>query len=151
MEDMKDKSKGDALSKGVASAQGAWFMTQCLARLAQNLPVSELEIATLAFAVVNVFIWLLWWNKPLDVQRPIVVIPLDDQHPMSPLGVSSRYGWMNRLIGVLNGHYSVYDPAAHTSVPSFWSTSADEHDKPNFVFFIECLIGTIFGAIHCGV
>ncbi|KAJ7257597.1 hypothetical protein C8J57DRAFT_1027823, partial [Mycena rebaudengoi] len=76
VEDIKDKSKGDALSKGSAFAQGAWFMTQCFARLAQNLPVSELEIATLAFAVVNVFIWLLWWNKPLDVQRPIMVMHL---------------------------------------------------------------------------
>ncbi|KAJ7700322.1 hypothetical protein B0H17DRAFT_907298, partial [Mycena rosella] len=72
-EDIMDKSKGDALSKGVALVQGLWFTVQCLARFSQHLPVTELEIATLAFAVVNFFTWLLWWGKPLDVQRPIPV------------------------------------------------------------------------------
>jgi hypothetical protein len=74
-EDIQDKSKGDALSKGVAMIQGLWFTIQCLARFQQHLPVTNLEVATLAFAVVNVFIWFLWWNKPLDVQRPILVGP----------------------------------------------------------------------------
>ncbi|KAJ7820693.1 hypothetical protein B0H13DRAFT_1660781, partial [Mycena leptocephala] len=67
-EDIMDKSKGDALSKGLAMVQGLWFTTQCLARVHQRLAVTELEVATLAFAVVNVFIWFLWWNKPLDIQ-----------------------------------------------------------------------------------
>ncbi|KAJ6533560.1 hypothetical protein B0H19DRAFT_1324296, partial [Mycena capillaripes] len=70
VEDIKDKSKGDALSKGVALFQGLWFITQCIARVHQNLPITELEVATLAFSVVNVLIWGLWWNKPLDVQQP---------------------------------------------------------------------------------
>ncbi|KAJ6533598.1 hypothetical protein B0H19DRAFT_965108 [Mycena capillaripes] len=73
VEDIKDKSKGDAFSKGVALFQGLWFITQCIARVRQNLPVTELEVATLAFSVINVLIWWLWWNKPLDVQRPILV------------------------------------------------------------------------------
>ncbi|KAJ7291723.1 hypothetical protein C8J57DRAFT_1705209 [Mycena rebaudengoi] len=155
VEDIKDKSKGDALSKGIAFAQGAWFMTQCFARVAQNLPVSELEIATLAFAVVNVFIWLLWWNKPLDVQRPIRVIPLYDQHTMSPLQARSpdseedgMPNIMHRFRGVISGGYK-YSPAVHTSVPSFWSSSSGEQDKGDLAFYVECLIGTIFGAIHC--
>ncbi|KAJ7202734.1 hypothetical protein C8J57DRAFT_1622474 [Mycena rebaudengoi] len=121
MGDITDKSKGDALSKCVAFAQGAWFMTQCFARFSQNLPVSELEVATLAFAVINVFIWLLWWNKPLDVQRPIMVIPVYDPQPMT----------------------------LHTSVPSFWSSSSGQQYKPTFAFYMECHIGSIFGAIHC--
>ncbi|KAJ6582332.1 hypothetical protein B0H19DRAFT_928914, partial [Mycena capillaripes] len=66
-EDIMDKSKGDALSKGLAFAQGLWFTTQCLARVHQHLAVPELEVATLAFAVVSIFIWLLWWEKPVDV------------------------------------------------------------------------------------
>ncbi|KAJ6588143.1 hypothetical protein B0H19DRAFT_877322, partial [Mycena capillaripes] len=66
-EDIRDKSKGDTLSKGVALAQGIWFTTQWLARVHQHLVITELEVATLGFAVVNIFIWLLWWDKPLDV------------------------------------------------------------------------------------
>ncbi|KAJ6449550.1 hypothetical protein C8R45DRAFT_1130652 [Mycena sanguinolenta] len=74
-EDIKDKSKGDALSKGVALLQGLWFILQCLARTHQHLAITQLEVATLAFAIINIFIWSLWWNKPLDVQQPIVVGP----------------------------------------------------------------------------
>ncbi|KAF7370051.1 hypothetical protein MSAN_00635100 [Mycena sanguinolenta] len=74
-EDIMDKSKGDALSKGVALLQGLWFTVQCLARVHQHLAVTQLEVATLAFAVLNIFVWLFWWNKPLDVQRPIVLKP----------------------------------------------------------------------------
>ncbi|KAJ7130462.1 hypothetical protein C8R44DRAFT_613877, partial [Mycena epipterygia] len=66
--DISDKSKGDAFSKGIALLQGLWFVTQCLARVHQNLPVTQLEVATLAFSVVNIFIWALWWAKPLDVK-----------------------------------------------------------------------------------
>ncbi|CAK5284125.1 unnamed protein product [Mycena citricolor] len=69
--DIRDKSKGDAFSKGVVLAQCAWFTTQCIARLVQQIPVTELEVATLGFAVVNFFVWLLWWRKPLDVQEAI--------------------------------------------------------------------------------
>ncbi|KAJ7133315.1 hypothetical protein C8R44DRAFT_611749, partial [Mycena epipterygia] len=71
--DIMDKSKGDALSKGVALLQGLWFITQCIARVSQHLPVTQLEVATLAFAIVTIFIWSLWWAKPLDIQQPILV------------------------------------------------------------------------------
>ncbi|KAF8193843.1 hypothetical protein K438DRAFT_1969145 [Mycena galopus ATCC 62051] len=71
--DIVDKSKGDALSKGVALGQGLWFAVQCIARLQQRLAVTELEVATLAFAAVSIFLGILWWDKPLGVQRPITV------------------------------------------------------------------------------
>ncbi|KAJ7346323.1 hypothetical protein DFH08DRAFT_213168 [Mycena albidolilacea] len=72
-EDIIDKSKGDALSKGIALLQGLWFIVQIIARVAQRLPVSQLEVTTLAFAVVNLFMWLLWWHRPLDVHQPILL------------------------------------------------------------------------------
>ncbi|KAJ7687952.1 hypothetical protein B0H17DRAFT_984472, partial [Mycena rosella] len=67
-EDLLDKSKGDGLSKGTALLQGLWFITQMVARFTSRLPTSPLEIATLAYAVVNVFTWSLWWFKPQDVK-----------------------------------------------------------------------------------
>ncbi|KAJ7130531.1 hypothetical protein C8R44DRAFT_906130, partial [Mycena epipterygia] len=79
-EDINDKSKGDALSKGVALLQGLWFVTQCIARVSQRLPVTQLEVATLAFAVVNIFIsglfggrnlWMSCSQSWLDLQRTL--------------------------------------------------------------------------------
>ncbi|KAJ7620385.1 hypothetical protein FB45DRAFT_150362, partial [Roridomyces roridus] len=76
--DIMDKSKGDALSKGVALAQGLWFTTQCLARVHQHLVVTQLELATMAFVLMNIFIWLLWWNKPLEVKQQITLASARD-------------------------------------------------------------------------
>ncbi|KAJ7104974.1 hypothetical protein C8R44DRAFT_886979 [Mycena epipterygia] len=82
-------SKGDTFTKGIALLQGLWFVTQYLARVHQHLPVTQLEVATLAFAVVNVLIWSLWWAKPLDVERPIAVGPAEElqeaEHTIMPL------------------------------------------------------------------
>jgi len=65
---LQDRSKGDTLSKGFAVLQTGWFILQSIARKSQSLPVTELEIVTLAFAILNFATYALWWNKPLDVQ-----------------------------------------------------------------------------------
>ncbi|KAF7343041.1 hypothetical protein MVEN_01734400 [Mycena venus] len=56
VEDIMDKSKGDALSKDVVLTQGLWFITQLVARVHQRLPITELEVTTLAFAILNLFV-----------------------------------------------------------------------------------------------
>jgi hypothetical protein len=152
VEDIMDKSKGDALSKGLALVQGLWFTTQCLARVHQHLAVTELEIATLAFAVVNISIWLLWWNKPLDVQRQIVVGPakLPDSLPIRPIDALWAGRFLNAIFGTSDS--DEYNPLSSTSVSSFWSLPMDEFDDlQGFLlpFAIEALVGTVFGAIHC--
>ncbi|KAJ7862496.1 hypothetical protein B0H14DRAFT_2575385 [Mycena olivaceomarginata] len=167
--DIKDKSKEDALSKGMALSQGLWFTLQCLARVHQNLPVTELEAATLAFAVVNIFIWILWWNKPLDVQRPILVGPKEDSdtptgellHNQENILVPPeeqvldadatpwQVGFWDGIGGALFGTYDDYAPTLYTSVPSFWSTDDRGQEEIGYSFHIECLVGTVFGAIHC--
>ncbi|KAJ7896147.1 hypothetical protein B0H13DRAFT_2523468 [Mycena leptocephala] len=149
MEEIRDKSKGDALSKGVALIQGLWFITQCLARVHQRLAVTELEIATLAFAVVNIFIWSLWWAKPLDVQHQISIGPAREmQHGVPTIPHLSQW---DRLFGALKGDYSPYVPIAASSVPAFWSMYWEEAYPRDFrpPFVIEVLMGAIFGAIHC--
>ena len=72
-EEIQDKSKGDAVTKALVVLQTTWFLLQCVARASQRLALTELELATAAFAVLNIIIYGLWWNKPLDVQCHIVV------------------------------------------------------------------------------
>jgi len=71
--EIEDKSKGDAISKGVVILQTGWFVTQCIARGVQGLPITELELVTVAFAALNFVIYVLWWDKPLEVQRGVRV------------------------------------------------------------------------------
>jgi hypothetical protein len=142
--DMTEKSKGDTLSKGVALAQGLWFTTQCLARVHQNLAVTKLEVATLGFAVVNIFIWALWWNKPLDVQQPIVIASPNAQ-PITPAGVRRSTSFWNFITGYEPGDY---DALSSTSVPSFWSLPMKQGIQFGSMA-ITAFAGSVFGAIHC--
>ncbi|KAJ7130499.1 hypothetical protein C8R44DRAFT_872292 [Mycena epipterygia] len=145
--DIGDKGNSDAFSKGIAFLQGLWFVTQCLARLHQHLPVTQLEVTTLAFAVVNVFIWCLWWAKPLDVDRPILLGPAEE---LEEAGTTTSLNLRDKLNGVLTGSYPPYLPIASTSVPTFWSTDQKEaNGDDGIALLVEFLIGTIFGVIHC--
>ncbi|KAG1768014.1 hypothetical protein EV702DRAFT_979715 [Suillus placidus] len=71
--EIKDRSKGDGLSKCVAILQLVWFVVQLIARYAQNLPVTLLEIDTLAVVAMTCIAYGLWWKKPKDVGRPYIV------------------------------------------------------------------------------
>ncbi|KAJ6565610.1 hypothetical protein DFH09DRAFT_984356 [Mycena vulgaris] len=147
------RGKGDALSKGVALTQGLWFITQCLARVHQHLHVTELEVATLAFAIINIFIWLIWWKKPLDVEQPIHIGPVEE--PSEPVLAPQpvNLDWEDRLgvTGAVVGDYSGcnYDPMESTSVPAFWSMEKHGQNGTGRAFLTECFVGSIFGAIHC--
>jgi hypothetical protein len=68
-----DKGKGNSLSKIIVLVQTTWFILQCIARKINHLPITELELVTLAFAALNFVTYALWWNKPLDVECPMRV------------------------------------------------------------------------------
>jgi hypothetical protein len=70
-EDIQDRSKGDAISKTFIVLQTTWFVVQCIARWSQRLPVTELEVVTLGFAMLNGITYGLWWGKPQNVGRPV--------------------------------------------------------------------------------
>ena len=72
-EEIKDKSKGDYLSKGIVILQTTWFIVQFFARAASKLTITELEVVTLAFSTLIGVIYFLWWDKPLDVRCSVPV------------------------------------------------------------------------------
>ncbi|KAJ7890394.1 hypothetical protein B0H13DRAFT_2666012 [Mycena leptocephala] len=151
VEDIMDKSKGDAFSKGIACLQALWFIIQCIARAVQHLPVTQLELATLAFSMINVFTWLLWWNKPLDVYRPLLIGPSPEEYAAAN-AIASRnsttahkQAFKSLLVGPLSGDYDSYDPMDSIAVPTFWSS---EIQSP-YAMWIEVGVGMVFGAVHC--
>jgi len=72
-EEIADRSKGDYLSKTIVLFQTTWFIAQCIARGVYGLAVTELEVVTLAFAMLTGVIYYFWWDKPLDVRCSIPV------------------------------------------------------------------------------
>ncbi|KDR77183.1 hypothetical protein GALMADRAFT_66531 [Galerina marginata CBS 339.88] len=81
-EEIRDRSKGDGLSKALVIGQTTWFVAQCIVRRAQGLILTELELVTGAFAALNGVMYFLWWNKPLDVRCPVPVHILDEPRPV---------------------------------------------------------------------
>ncbi|KAF8972236.1 hypothetical protein BDZ97DRAFT_1752822 [Flammula alnicola] len=84
-EEIEDRSKSDGLSKGLVILQTTWFAVQCIARLAQGLVVTEVELVTVAFAALNGIMYFLWWDKPLDA-RCCVPVYLKGEYDLSELG-----------------------------------------------------------------
>ncbi|KAJ7751660.1 hypothetical protein B0H16DRAFT_823481 [Mycena metata] len=149
--DIEDKSKGDALSKGVAIAQGLWFVTQCFAHVSQHLPLTELEVATLAFAVLSVVIRLLWLHKPLDVQQPIIAarseVEIDPLQGEDITPMNNSPSLSGKIVDAIFGDYQEYSSLSSTSVPSFYSIEIGGENLVNFAG-VFC-VGSIFGGIRC--
>ena len=61
-DEINDRSKGDALSKGIAYLQLAWFIVQIITRAVQGLAITELELTTAALVGLNSAMYLFWWS-----------------------------------------------------------------------------------------
>lgn len=65
-----DKSKADVFAKGLALLQSAWIFLMAIARTAQGLPLTPIELFTLAFVISTVMSYFFWWKKPQHVGTP---------------------------------------------------------------------------------
>jgi len=75
-EEIKDKSKGDGLTKTIATFQLLWFSVQLIGRLIKGWAATELEVLTFATCIITVATYFFWWNKPLDVHCQTVLEPI---------------------------------------------------------------------------
>jgi len=94
VESIKDKSKADKLAKALVIVQASWLILQCVMRWIAQLPVTPLELNTLAHGICALMVYYLWWEKPLDVQSPTLVTA-EGRHALTALawvcsGVRSR-------------------------------------------------------------
>lgn len=101
-DEILDKSKADRLSKTIACLQAIWFCLQIAARAAQHLPVSLLELTTLAHAFCMFVAYMLWWNKPFEVEQPVII-------PAGTKDIVSR-----EMLAYLTTYSTRYDPAGGT-------------------------------------
>ena len=84
VKEIEDRSKSDGFSKMIALGQTLWFVAQCIARRAQHLDLTPVELLTLSLAVLNGGMYFLWWNKPMDVRCQIRVYLLDKSYTGMP-------------------------------------------------------------------
>ena len=157
--EIKDRGKSDWLAKSLVLLQTSWFVIQCIARGIKHLPVTHLEIVTLAYAAMNFVIYVFWWNKPLNVNRPVRVFRKSgESEPSEIQPQSSSEAQILTWEAILDGLVTIYNFIAGNQdedvnlsredrVPRFWANSTDD----DFVFadIIVLGVGIYFGAIHC--
>ena len=161
--EIKDKGKSDWLAKSLVLLQTSWFVMQCIARAIDHLPVTHLEIVTLAYATMNFVIYIFWWNKPLNVNRPVRVFQKPDpraadngidSHGAGPSEIQSQQiseGGLSWEVTTLNFIVGTQDEDIDLShedrVPRFWTNSNGE--DAGAAGAIVLWVGVLFGAIHC--
>lgn len=77
-EEVQDRSKADGLMRAITVVQILWLCIQVIARAAEGLSVTQLEISTTAFAICAVFMYALGWDKPKGIQIPITILRIHD-------------------------------------------------------------------------
>jgi len=152
--EIKDRGKADVVAKILALLQTSWFVAQCIARGVKQLPLTELEVVTLAYATMNVFIYYFWWDKPKDVGCPIRVYK-----PSTTVRAESRgnkkswesgaFGILQRVVVCLMGAQDIYFwLSEEIQVPMFWSGKPDAETTVMRSTLGAMTIGMAFGAIH---
>ncbi|KAK4069227.1 hypothetical protein Trihar35433_5806 [Trichoderma harzianum] len=70
-EELLDKSKRDTVSKLITCFQVGYLIVQCIARGVQGLPVTTIELSTMAIVVCSIMTSVCWISKPQDVRYPV--------------------------------------------------------------------------------
>ena len=161
-EEIEDKGKSDWLAKSLVLLQTSWFMMQCIARAIEHLLITHLEIMTLAYAAMNFVIYIFWWNKPLNVNRPVRVFrksePSATQHQDESTVTQHSRAWeltwdkigggLERIATfIAGGQDEEVDLSREDRVPRFWANSSS--DDAGIADMIVLGVGVCFGAIHC--
>ncbi|XP_006460426.1 hypothetical protein AGABI2DRAFT_66978, partial [Agaricus bisporus var. bisporus H97] len=145
---INDKSKSDNFSKGFAVIQTTWFVVQCIARWVRSLPLVELEVVTLAFAVLNAITYALWLSKPQNVQEAIRIDHLKPDSDIEMLELSSHS--VSRPIEHLPPNSQRPNPSDNRQSNNRQSCYeiTEDLDPELILICLSCLIGASFGLLH---
>ena len=159
-EEIEDKGKSDWLAKSLVLLQTSWFVMQCIARAIEHLPITHLEIVTLAYAAMNFVIYIFWWNKPLNVNRPVRVFQKSGPSAtqLSRNRTRRLRAWKLTWEEIGEGLEAIFDFIAgdrdkivdlsrEDRVPRFWANSS--YGDAESADIIVLGVGVCFGAIHC--
>jgi hypothetical protein len=95
--EIKDKSKASSALKAIACMQVLWVCLQCFERPARKLPITLLEVVTMAHCVHALIIQFLWWGKPFSVGEPTTRVISGER-----MSAVLSYLWMSSAISCIH-------------------------------------------------
>jgi hypothetical protein len=153
-DDIDDRSKADFLVKAIAVVQISWLLLTLLARAVLSLPVTQLEIATAAFAIFAIATYAATFWKPKDVSQPILL-------PCEVSGTSSwrtdeRYDWsqsfFGRLLAPATTHQkekNIRDTDRIKNDVVWMPRDTQRFSAVPLVFVLMAISSFMFGGLHC--
>jgi hypothetical protein len=152
---LKSLDQGGAVVKGLALLQITYLIIQLGGRHLAGLPISQLEIAVLAFSLSSIITYFLYWSRPQGVEtRHIIRCKRDVSF--------SEWHWMLRDFEHLRPTY-LWRVPRRADVPA-WMANYGEVTIPNddifdkskgagdqilYFQFEATLGGVLLGGLHC--
>jgi hypothetical protein len=124
-EELHDRSKSNAVTKGVVVLQIVWFVANCITRLARRLPTTQLEMSIFGTAVCSLVSYVTHFEKPHAVKTAIAVLSFDGDIPSQIADV-------------------IQETDTHSSPNASDSLRFDEA----LAFVVCALLATVLGAFH---
>jgi len=99
-----DRSKSSSLGKAVFIVQVAWFCLNCAFRLGEYLPLSLLEVSTLAHGLCTLVLCLVWLFKPLNIDEPTLITVTEETREAMPVDFFKVLGDIEALTQSQRSH-----------------------------------------------
>jgi hypothetical protein len=71
--EIEDRSKADWVVKSLALIQVLWFVVNLVGRWAQGLAITTVELYTMGIVICGIVIFFANWEKPFDINLPLVL------------------------------------------------------------------------------
>ncbi|KIJ63939.1 hypothetical protein HYDPIDRAFT_112418 [Hydnomerulius pinastri MD-312] len=151
--EIKGLGQADVLSKGFTIIQTLWFIIQCIARRVDGLPITQLEVMTLAYTTITIAMYAFWWHKPLNVNCPVRITVKSTDPLVSHSGSEgTRLENIDDLFRTLvGGRDDGVDLPKERQIPTFYGGSKAEiwNFKVELIADVIALFAAmVFGAIH---
>lgn len=145
-EEIQDKGNGNLMIKLFVLIQASWFILQCIVRGFNSMHVTKLEILTISYVMVNFSLWLAWWDKPWNLDRPVRsstrFLPIPRPSPRDQRFADK---FADMMLGIGDDH--VVLPNLR-QVPTFYSGFPTD-TRILLAIIIAFLISSAFAGINC--
>lgn len=71
--DIQDKGKASIIAKLITCSQVGWLVLQLVGRQVAGLSMALIELHVLIHILIAAIVYWFWWNKPLDVNEPLIL------------------------------------------------------------------------------
>ncbi|KAK9773751.1 hypothetical protein AB5N19_13817 [Seiridium cardinale] len=155
-DEIADRSKADVLLRILSVLQISWLVLTSVTRGVTALPLTQLEIATLAFSLFAILTFAANWWKPKDISRPIQL-----QNLVSGLAYGEEsvqeydmelhaFDWTQSVFRRLLFPYQTKEDSRRiediTRVPN---DMIEMEGNVPLIFRLMAISALIFGAFHC--